>query len=59
MWTSPRRLFSALTDATVGTAIVMVQVMLAERIRLREIDDVNGRVGRRRTGLDGMWFGSR
>jgi len=35
MWNLPRRVLSTLGDATVGTAIVMVHVLLSERERLR------------------------
>ena len=35
MWSLPRRVWSTLGDATVGTAIVMVHVLLSDRERQR------------------------
>jgi hypothetical protein len=34
MWT-PRRIIDAVSDATIGTAIVMVHLVMAERARSR------------------------
>jgi hypothetical protein len=35
MWTLPGRLLGAVSDATIGTAIVMVHLVMADRDRVR------------------------
>lgn len=44
MRTLPRRFLSAFSDATIGTAIVMMHVVLADRSRQRSSDARDARL---------------